>query len=61
MKRMGIEPLYRRPNATKPAPGARDLPLPAAQAGDHAAKPGPGRWMARGFVHLAAAIGRRSR
>ena len=27
MKRMGIEARYRRPNTSKPAPGAQDLPL----------------------------------
>jgi putative transposase len=26
MKKMGVEALYRRPNTSKPAPGAQDLP-----------------------------------
>ena len=33
VKRMGMEALYRRPNTSKPAPGAQGLSLPAAQAG----------------------------
>jgi putative transposase len=40
--RMGIEALYRKPNTSKPAPGAQGLPVPAARAGDRAAQPGLG-------------------
>ena len=46
MKKMGVEAIYRRPNTSKP-PGAQDLPLPAAQPGGDAAKPGLGQAMVR--------------
>ena len=42
MKRMGIEALYRRPNTSKPAPGAQDLPLSAQEAADHPPQSGLG-------------------
>ena len=31
MRRMGIEAIYRRPNTSKPAPGHKISPLPAAR------------------------------
>ena len=39
MRRMGITALYRKPNTSKRAPGAHDLALPVAHAGDHALEP----------------------
>jgi putative transposase len=61
MRRMGIEPIYRRPNTSKPAPGHRIYPyLPRGLMIDH-----PNHmWatdiahipMARGFIYLAAVM-----
>ena len=61
MRRMGIEALYRRPNASKPAPGHKIFPY--LLRGLEIARPNQ-VWamdityipMARGFVYLAAAM-----
>ena len=42
MKRMGVEALYRKPNTSKPATRAPDLPLPAAWDDDRPPEPGVG-------------------
>ena len=66
MRRMGIEALYRRPGTSKPASGAQDLPVSAAQPGGGSAEPGLGNGRhprrrrrtqtARGFAYLAAVV-----
>ena len=42
MKRMGIEAIYRKPNTSKPAPGAKDLPVSLTQLAGHQTQPGLG-------------------
>jgi putative transposase len=61
MKRMGIEALYRRPNASKPAPGHTIFPyllrkLPVTRPNQVWATDITYIPMARGFVYLAAVI-----
>ncbi len=42
MKRMGVEPIYRRPNTSKPAPGNKIYPY--LLRGGRSSEPGLGRW-----------------
>jgi putative transposase len=61
MKRMGIEAIYRKPNASKPAPGHRIYPyllrnLPVTRPNHVWAMDITYVPMARGFVYLAAVI-----
>ena len=66
MWRMGIEALYRRPNASKPAPGQKFYPyllrgLPVTRPNQVWAMDITYIPMARGFVYLAAVLNWRSR
>jgi putative transposase len=62
MRRMGIEALYRRPNASKPCPGHKIYPyllrgLAVERANQVWAMDITYSPMARGFVYLAAVVG----